>query len=163
LDWSSATSQRVSPKTWDTLITLGYVEERRDGAANQRLIRLTEKGKRVAEGEGVTECLTNAHLSPLPPPIDRDRPLRRAAHRLHRVQLLELARGEKPFMELPEDDLQALSNLCDARHKAQDALRVEAPSSELGIEPHRKPVAGESRRPVSPHYEFVRWANASLP
>jgi len=28
--------------------------------------------------------------------------------------------GDKPFMVLPEDDLQALSNLSDARHKADD-------------------------------------------
>jgi hypothetical protein len=28
--------------------------------------------------------------------------------------------GDKPFMALPEDDLQALSNLSDARHKAED-------------------------------------------
>jgi len=28
--------------------------------------------------------------------------------------------GDKPFMVLPEDDLQALSNLSDAHHKAED-------------------------------------------
>lgn len=28
--------------------------------------------------------------------------------------------SNKPFMELPEDDLQALSNLSDGRHKAED-------------------------------------------
>ena len=28
--------------------------------------------------------------------------------------------SDKPFMALPEDDLQALSNLSDARHKAED-------------------------------------------
>jgi hypothetical protein len=28
--------------------------------------------------------------------------------------------GSALFMELPEDDLQALSNLSDARHKAED-------------------------------------------
>ena len=42
---------RVSQQTWDTLITLGYLEERREGdAANQRLLRLTEKGRRAADG-----------------------------------------------------------------------------------------------------------------
>jgi DNA-binding MarR family transcriptional regulator len=36
---------------WDTLVTLGYVEERRDEkAATQRLLRLTEKGRRAADG-----------------------------------------------------------------------------------------------------------------
>jgi len=29
-------------------------------------------------------------------------------------------RSDKPFMALPEDDLQALGNLSDARHKAED-------------------------------------------
>jgi hypothetical protein len=28
--------------------------------------------------------------------------------------------SDKPFLALPEDDLQALSNLSDARHKAED-------------------------------------------
>ena len=28
--------------------------------------------------------------------------------------------SDKPFMALPEDDLQALSNLSNARHKAED-------------------------------------------
>jgi hypothetical protein len=28
--------------------------------------------------------------------------------------------SNEPFMALPEDDLQALSNLSDARHKAED-------------------------------------------
>jgi len=28
--------------------------------------------------------------------------------------------SDKPFMALPEDDLQALTNLSDARHKAED-------------------------------------------
>jgi hypothetical protein len=31
--------------------------------------------------------------------------------------------SDKPFMALPEDDLQALSNLSDARHKAEDTTR----------------------------------------
>jgi len=49
--WTPATLHRISQKTWDTLVTLGYVEERRDGeAADQRLIRLTEKGRRAADG-----------------------------------------------------------------------------------------------------------------
>jgi uncharacterized protein with PIN domain len=30
------------------------------------------------------------------------------------------SKASSPFMELPEDDLQALSNLSDARHKAED-------------------------------------------
>ena len=53
MDWTPAASlvPRVSQTTWDTLVTLGYVEERRDGeAANQRLLRLTEKGRRAADG-----------------------------------------------------------------------------------------------------------------
>ena len=51
-DWTPATLHRVSQRTWDTLITLGYVEERREGdAANQRLLRLTEKGRRAADGQ----------------------------------------------------------------------------------------------------------------
>jgi hypothetical protein len=36
------------------------------------------------------------------------------------VQSLGLAGSGKPFMALPEDDLQALGNLSDARHKAED-------------------------------------------
>ena len=28
--------------------------------------------------------------------------------------------GDEPFMGLPEDDLEALGNLSDARHKAED-------------------------------------------
>ena len=49
--WTPVTLHRVSQQTWDTLITLGYVEERREGdAANQRLLRLTEKGSRAADG-----------------------------------------------------------------------------------------------------------------
>jgi hypothetical protein len=50
-DWTPATLPTVSQTTWDTLVTLGYVEERREGeTANQRLLRLTEKGRRVADG-----------------------------------------------------------------------------------------------------------------
>ena len=30
-DWTPATLPRVSQKTWDTLVTLGYVQERRGG------------------------------------------------------------------------------------------------------------------------------------
>jgi hypothetical protein len=45
MDWTPATLPRISQRTWDTLITLGYLEERREAdAANQRLLRLT-KGK----------------------------------------------------------------------------------------------------------------------
>jgi hypothetical protein len=52
-DWTPATLPRVSQNTWDSLVTLGYLEERREGdAANQRLIRLTEKGRRVVDLEG---------------------------------------------------------------------------------------------------------------
>jgi len=29
MEWTPATLPRISQKTWDTLITLGYVEERR--------------------------------------------------------------------------------------------------------------------------------------
>lgn len=48
MDWTSTSRlPRTSQKTWDTLITLGYVDDRSD--AEQRLIRLTEKGKRIAE------------------------------------------------------------------------------------------------------------------
>jgi len=51
MDWTPATLPRVSQETWSTLVTLGYVDERRNGeAANQRLLRLTEKGRRVADG-----------------------------------------------------------------------------------------------------------------
>jgi len=50
MDWTRATLHRVSQQTWDTLVTLGYVEERREGdAANQRLLRLTEKGRHAAD------------------------------------------------------------------------------------------------------------------
>jgi hypothetical protein len=50
-DWTPATLHRVSQRTWDTLITLGYVEERPGGdVANQRFLRLTEKGRRAADG-----------------------------------------------------------------------------------------------------------------
>jgi hypothetical protein len=42
---------RVSQNTWDSLVTLGFVEEKREGeAANQRFLRLTEKGRRAADG-----------------------------------------------------------------------------------------------------------------
>jgi hypothetical protein len=42
---------RLFAQAWKPLITLGYVEERREGIApNQRLLRLTEKGRRAAEG-----------------------------------------------------------------------------------------------------------------
>ena len=54
MDWTSAERlvSRVSQQTCDTLITLGYLEERREGdAANQRLLRLTEKGRRAADGQ----------------------------------------------------------------------------------------------------------------
>jgi hypothetical protein len=48
------------------------------------------------------------------------------------------------FMALPEDDLQALSNLSDARHKAEDTTPKSGSTEQwLGIEPRRKPVAGE--------------------
>jgi hypothetical protein len=51
MDWTPATLLRVSQETWSTLVTLGYVEERREGeAADQRLVRLTEKGSRAADG-----------------------------------------------------------------------------------------------------------------
>jgi len=53
MDWTPAASlvPRVSQTTWDTLVTLGYVEERLDGdASDQRLLRLTEKGRRAADG-----------------------------------------------------------------------------------------------------------------
>jgi hypothetical protein len=51
IDWTPATLLRVSQETWSTLVTLGYVEERREGeAADQRLVRLTEKGSRAADG-----------------------------------------------------------------------------------------------------------------
>ena len=46
MDWTPAERlvPRVSQQTWDTLITLGYLEERREGdAANQRLLRLTRE------------------------------------------------------------------------------------------------------------------------
>jgi DNA-binding PadR family transcriptional regulator len=53
MDWTPATLPKVSQDTWDSLVTLGYLEERREGeAANQRVIRLTEKGKRVVDLEG---------------------------------------------------------------------------------------------------------------
>jgi len=43
MDWTPAAcfAPRISPKTWDTL---------KGDAANQRLLRLTEKGRRAAEG-----------------------------------------------------------------------------------------------------------------
>jgi hypothetical protein len=42
LDWIPALP-RISQKTWASLVTLGFVEEKREGeAANQRLLRLTE-------------------------------------------------------------------------------------------------------------------------
>jgi len=51
MDWTPATLPKVSQETWNTLVTLGYVEERHEGdAANQRLLRLTEKGRRAADG-----------------------------------------------------------------------------------------------------------------
>ena len=51
MDWTPASSLRVSQTTWDTLVTLGYVEERSEGeAADQRFIRLTEKGRPAADG-----------------------------------------------------------------------------------------------------------------
>ena len=50
-DWTPATLPRVSQNIWDSLVTLGFVEEKREGqAANQRLLRLTEKGRRAADG-----------------------------------------------------------------------------------------------------------------
>ena len=51
LDWVPATLPRISQETWDRLLALGFVEERRDGkAANQRFLRLTDKGRRAADG-----------------------------------------------------------------------------------------------------------------
>ena len=50
LDWIPALP-RVSQNTRDSLVTLGFVEEQREGqAANQRFLRLTEKGRRAADG-----------------------------------------------------------------------------------------------------------------
>ena len=49
MDWTPATLPRVSQETWSTLVTLGYVEERRDGE-DRRFLRLTEKGRRAADG-----------------------------------------------------------------------------------------------------------------
>jgi len=38
MDWTPATLPRVSQNIWDSLVTLGFVEEKREGqAANQRL------------------------------------------------------------------------------------------------------------------------------
>ena len=47
-NWEPANLPRISQQTWDTLITLGFVEERRDGPSSQRSLRLTEKGRRAA-------------------------------------------------------------------------------------------------------------------
>ena len=49
LDWIPALP-RVSQETWDGLVTLGFVEVKREGEANQRFLRLTEKGRRAADG-----------------------------------------------------------------------------------------------------------------
>jgi hypothetical protein len=49
MDWTPATLPRVAQETWSTLVTLGYVEERRDGE-DRRFLRLTEKGSRAADG-----------------------------------------------------------------------------------------------------------------
>jgi hypothetical protein len=50
-EWIPAHLLRVSQKTWDSLITLGFIEEKREGeTANQRFLRLTEKGRRAADG-----------------------------------------------------------------------------------------------------------------
>ena len=41
--------KRISQGTWDTLITLGFVEEWRDGPSSRRFLRLTEKGRRAVD------------------------------------------------------------------------------------------------------------------
>ena len=47
-DWTLATLPRVSQNTWDSLVTLGFVEERLDGeASDQRLLKLV--GRRLRE------------------------------------------------------------------------------------------------------------------
>jgi hypothetical protein len=44
MDWTPVTLPRVSQETWSTLVTLGYVEERRNGEdKRRRFLRLTEK------------------------------------------------------------------------------------------------------------------------
>ena len=58
MDWTPATLPRVSQNTWDSLVTLGFVEERLDGeASDQRLLRLTEKRRRAADGSRYQEWL----------------------------------------------------------------------------------------------------------
>ena len=50
MDWTPATLPRVAQDTWSTLVTLGYVEERREGEdRRRRFLRLTEKGRRAAD------------------------------------------------------------------------------------------------------------------
>jgi len=54
IDWTpAATVTRTSQNTWDSLTTLGFVEMKRDDRSGQLLVRLTEKGKRVANGHRV--------------------------------------------------------------------------------------------------------------
>jgi hypothetical protein len=36
MDWTPATLPRISQSTWDTLVTLGYVEERREEGKARR-------------------------------------------------------------------------------------------------------------------------------
>ena len=50
LDWEPSTALRISRNTLDTLVTLVFLEEKRLGAPHDRLLRLTERGRRAADG-----------------------------------------------------------------------------------------------------------------
>jgi hypothetical protein len=50
LEWELGNLPGVGQATWDRLVTLGFLEERRDTLSSQRYIRLTDRGRRFAEG-----------------------------------------------------------------------------------------------------------------
>jgi hypothetical protein len=49
-DWERADVPGIGQSTWDRLVTLGYLEERRDGfTPKERFLRLTERGRRATD------------------------------------------------------------------------------------------------------------------
>jgi predicted transcriptional regulator with HTH domain len=47
--WKQAKLAGVGDRTWGVLITLGFLEEKREQVSGFRFVRLTEKGRRLVD------------------------------------------------------------------------------------------------------------------